>query len=178
MVGLIDGANWAEAVTGIGTVVIAAGLVFAGFQVRESRRSRHADLAVDVSERWDHEYLVTVRALLTDLTPEELRTLYLDLYKSRDPEVYILQREPNFFEDLGVLQKLRCISLEWIDETLGGLTVERWRLWSPTIETLRSGISGPEWPRAYSNFERLARKLKKRRSGRRFFGRYRIVRDC
>lgn len=167
--GQIDGANWAEALTGIGTVLIAGGLIFAAYQVRESRKSRHADLAVEISRMWEDKRLVDCRMKVAKLSGSDaLHDLYLARYKAKDPEVFVLQREPYFFEDLGTLLKMKSISLRWIDETLGGLTIERWNLWEPTVDRIRRGIDGPEWPRAYENFELLVRKLKKRRSGRRF----------
>jgi len=169
MIGLIDGASWAEGLTGIGTMLIAVGLIFAAYQVREARRSRHADLAVEISRMWEDKRLVECRKKISKLSgSDEIHDRYLAKYKAKDAEVYVLQRELYFFEDLGTLIKMKSISLRWIDETLGGVTIERWNLWEPTVARIRRGIDGPEWPRAYENFEFLVRKLQKRRSGRRF----------
>ncbi len=61
-------------------------------------------------------------------------------------------RELDYFEQLGALEAHGAISLELIGNILGQRLVDRWGMWSPSIEA----IGGPE---VYPMFSRLAAKV-------------------
>ncbi len=56
------GANWAEILTGMGTVGVAFGLIFAAVQVRDSRMERSREIAEDLITKWDSKDMVLARA--------------------------------------------------------------------------------------------------------------------
>ena len=72
--------NWAEQVVAIATAVLAlsvfgavAAAVFGAQQVRESRRTRQAQMAAEFFRRWNEESLVEARRLIARFaTSEEL----------------------------------------------------------------------------------------------------------
>lgn len=72
--------NWAEQVTALSTAVLAFGVIGAAaaavlgaHQVRETRRSRHAQTAAEFLRRWNENALVEARQLIGSFaTPEEL----------------------------------------------------------------------------------------------------------
>ena len=161
------GPTWTDKVTAWATLGTALGVIAAGIaaayaakQVAESKRARHADIAVDMSRRWDETGLVSCRQGLREMTPEAVKNLYVDAYAKKDPGYFDMQLLPNFFEDLAVLEKMRIVDLEWIDETLGGATMNYWRQWRLAVEADRVSRQGPK---LFENFEKLAEKIRARR---------------
>jgi pimeloyl-ACP methyl ester carboxylesterase len=107
------GANWAEILTGFGTLVIGLGAFAAAYgamaaarQLRESEKARHIALAVEMSRRWDSPALVTLRRSLRGITPSAFLQRYETARQANSQDFYNLQLLANFFEDLGALVKV------------------------------------------------------------------------
>lgn len=153
--------NWAEQVTAIATAVSAVGLlsaigavVFAGFQTREARIGRNAQMAVEFFRRWDEDPLVEARRLVAQFgTREALREAMMRYIDDNSREAYVLYRELDFFEQLGALEKHGGLDFELIRSLLGHRLVERWELWQPSIEAM-GGTA------VYPMFERLVNKMR------------------
>ena len=136
--------NWAEEVTAIATVVLAAGAVaaigaamFAGQQVREARIGRQAEVAADFFRRWSDDAMVETRRLVASYgSPEELRDALLRHTAANDVEAYVLFREPDYFEQLGALEEHGGFDFSLISMMFGSRLVERWDLWRPSIDAL------------------------------------------
>jgi hypothetical protein len=155
------GPNWAEIVTAVATAVAAFGLIFAGVGailawrgLAENSKARHAQISLELGKRWDCEATSKIIKLTRDWTP-----LHLDLYiraklESDGDEYYELERFSNFFEDVGVLYRLRILDLEWIDQTLGSTVIEYWKLWRMNVLADR-----PRHPTLYKNWQTLAEQL-------------------
>ena len=92
--------NWAEQLTAIATAIGAIGLsgaiiaaVYAGQQVRETRRGRQAQVAAEFIRRWNDDALVDARRLIDRFqTPEELSAAFQQYVASGAPEAYVLYR--------------------------------------------------------------------------------------
>jgi hypothetical protein len=130
--------NWAEQVTAIATVVLAIGAVgaigaaiFAGQQVRETRR------------------LVASYA-----SPDALRDALLRHVAANDTEAYVLFRELDYFEQLGAMEQHGGFDFELVRLLLGHRLVDRWELWRPSIDALGG-------PQVYPLFDHLARKMER-----------------
>jgi hypothetical protein len=155
--------HWAAGITAVATAITAVGVIFAGLaaawagrQVREAERTRHATAAIEVASRWEGEPLVTSRRrALTYPTKEALRDGYLQAKRDRTDEYFILQRLPDFFEDLGVMERMGGLGLEWIRLTLGSAIRDYWRAWQPVVKAVRDAGQ----PTMGENFERLADRL-------------------
>jgi hypothetical protein len=134
------GPNWAEIVTAIGTAVVALGLLGAAIQVRESRRSRYASIAVDIAKTWGKADLTEARGILAGITAEDLSVEFERLRNEtpRPDRYFVLLREPNFFEWLGVLQRFGWIGCDWIEETVGEVLLESWEKWEITIDRMHA----------------------------------------
>jgi hypothetical protein len=70
-----------------------------------------------------------------------------------------------FFENAGMLVKYRVISIQMVDNSLGLLVCEYWKMLRPFIYARRRGI--PDWPDErdpgyYEEFERLAKRISDR----------------
>jgi hypothetical protein len=154
--------TWADKMTAIATAVSAVALlgavtaaVFAGQQVREARRGRHAQTALEFLRRWDEDALVETRRLVASFSsPEQLATAFRGYIDRNDREAYILYRELDFFEQLAALEHLGAVDFDLVTVLLGTRLVERWEMWRPSI-----AVMGPTNP--YPMFEQLAAKVRR-----------------
>jgi hypothetical protein len=155
--------NWAEQVTAIATAVGCIGLtstlvlaVLAGRQVQEAQRGRHAQLAADFIRRWDEPPLVETRHLVGEYRDgNELAAAYSRFMAENSMSAYVLLREPDFYEQLGALDRAGAFDFELVDLLIGSSLVGRWELWRPTVDTMGEG--------AYPMFRALAEKVRARR---------------
>lgn len=156
---LITAVNWGE-VTAIATCVLALGLVggfvaaaFAAQQVREARRTREAQIAVEFFRRWNEDALVEARRLVARFnSAEELRDAFAAYVSADAPEAFVLYRELDFFEQMAALEIRGAFDLELIKLMLGRTLVDRWQLWRPALQQVHG-------PGVYPLFEGLAAKL-------------------
>jgi hypothetical protein len=152
--------NWAEEVTAIFTAIGSIGLlstlglaIFAGLQVKESQRARHAQVAAEFLRRWDEHDLVETRRLVAQFeTKEELAAAFQEYNRTNSPAAYVLYRELDYFEQLGALEAVGALDFDLINVLLGPRLVDRWRMWKPSIDA----IGGDE---VYPMFAALAAKV-------------------
>jgi hypothetical protein len=153
--------TWADKVTAIATAVSAVALlgavsagIFAGQQVREARRGRHAQTALEFLRRWDEDALVESRRLVAGFrSTQQLADGFRGYIERNDREAYVLYRELDFFEQLAALERLGAVDFELINMLLGPRLVERWEMWRPSIAMLWS-------QNPYPLFEQLAAKVR------------------
>jgi hypothetical protein len=153
--------NWAEEVTAVATVVLAAGAVaaigaavFAGQQVREARIGRQAEVAADFFNRWSDGPMVETRRLVATYdTPEALRDAFLRHIDANDVEAFVLFRELDYFEQLGAIEEHGGFDFGLIRSLLGQKLVDRFDLWQPSIEAIGGRA-------VYPNFTQLAEKMR------------------
>jgi hypothetical protein len=151
--------DWAE-VTAIATSILALSLlgafgaaIFAAQQVRETRKSREAQMAVEFFRRWNEESLVQARRLFARFkSAEELRDAFTVYVEDDAPEAYVLYRELDFFEQLAALESQGAFDLELVKLLLGRTLIERWETWRPALHQAHG-------PGVYPLFEGLAGKL-------------------
>ena len=154
--------NWAEEVTAIFTAIGSIGLlstlglaIFAGLQVKESQRARHAQVAAEFLRRWDEDDLVETRRLVAQYeTPQALAEAFVEYIRTNSRSAYVLYRELDYFEQLGALEKVGAFHFELVVVLLGQRLVDRWNLWKPSIDAM----GGDD---VYPLFGELARKVEK-----------------
>lgn len=171
------GTHWAAIFTTIASVIAAAGVggviwaahwagqqaQWAGEQVRQAaldreqaERAHQAAAVIDMVARWESQPLFLARRHINLCsTAEELRDKYIQARDSEGELYYVLQRVPNFFEDLGIRFRLKCVDLNVIDLTLGSAVKSYWDSWEPIVLELR-----PSQPKVWENFQQLALKLR------------------
>jgi hypothetical protein len=151
------GASWAEIVTAFGTVLIGSGIVFAGSQVLEVRKSRHADIAIRFAEHWNEDFLTISREAATGFpTALELKNEIKRSRTNEQAKFHLLLRVPNFFEEVGAAERYGWITRDWVCSTWGSAIPRMWVTWLPTVEYLRGPDStGLEKRRVYREFEML-----------------------
>jgi hypothetical protein len=153
--------DWAE-VTAIATSILALGLlgafgaaVFSAQQVRETRRSREAQVATEFFRRWNDEALVEARRMAGRFkSADDLREAYAAWVAADAPEAYVLYRELDYFEQLAALESWGAFDLELIQMMLGRALIERWDMWRPAIHEAHG-------PGAYPMFEGLVERLRR-----------------
>jgi hypothetical protein len=152
--------NWAEILTGIGTVVGALGLLsaivaalFAARQVREAERSRQAAMAAEFLRRWNESALVETRHLIGEYpTPEALSTAMTGFIESNSVQAYVLYRELDYFEQLGALAHIEAFDFELIQLLLGSRLIARHEMWKPTLDAMGRDV--------YPMFEELVGRMR------------------
>jgi hypothetical protein len=153
--------DWTAQVTAISTAVLAVGVLgagiaalFAGQQVREARRSRQAQTAVEVFRRWNEDALTETRRLISGFGgPGELATAFSGYVANNAPEAYVLYRELDYFEQLAALERIGAIDPEMIELLVGRTLPERWDMWEPALRATH-GVT------AYPLFHSLAERMR------------------
>jgi hypothetical protein len=159
---LAEAPNWAEQLTAIATAVLAVGVagaavaaVFAGQQVKEARRGRQAQAAIDFFRRWNEDALTESRRLIAGFDgPERLAAGFADYVAANAPEAFVLYRELDFFEQLAALERTGAFDIATIELMVGRLLVDRWDLWEPALRATH-GVD------AYPLFGALAERMRR-----------------
>ncbi len=158
------GVSWADWLIAFGTCVAALGFVAAAIGtflawrgLKENSKGRHAQIAIDLGRRWDAKKMAAVRQVTAKFSASDLLSYYKVVVTLEDGKLYAqVEAFANFFEDLGVLNKLNILSTEWINETLGSAVLGYWAIWSlVAIEARRD----PANAKLYENWEILAEKI-------------------
>ena len=107
-------------------------------------------MAADFIRRWDEPDLVEARQLVAEYADgDQLAAAYAEFVATNSRSAYVLQRELDFYEQLGALDHVGAFDHELIVLLIGNSLVQRWELWRPTRR--RHGrrtptrCSGP-WP--------------------------------
>jgi len=66
-------------------------------------------------------------------------------------EKVVLLRVPNYFEEAGAIEKVGSLEIDLMNEYFGGVALDEWRLWGPTIKKLQETDK-----LAFVEFERIA----------------------
>jgi hypothetical protein len=112
----------------------------------------------ELSRRWDDELIVTSRHMAGQYSPARLQRRLEFLESRQHPDYDILMREPNFLEDLAILEQEGAISFEMIKKSLGGTVTGEWDHWKPTVLWMRGD---QEYDLVFEHFEKLAERLRK-----------------
>ena len=152
--------DWGE-VTAIATSILAVSLLgaflaaaFAAEQVREARKSREAQMAIEFFRRWNEDALVEARRMVGRFKSAEELSEAFSRYVSADAsEAYVLYRELDYFEQLAALESQGAFDLELIKVLIGRALIERWDMWRPAIHAAHG-------PGVYPMFEGLVAKLR------------------
>jgi hypothetical protein len=86
---------------------------------------------------------------------EEFADRVWHLRETKDRAYYELQLEPNFFEDLAILEKHGGISFSWVFDSMGELVPGSWERWERFADLMeeKTHVSG-----LYENFAALAKR--------------------
>lgn len=174
-----DHPNWADIMTGVGTVVLAGTALIAGVLTAAgylfARRSQHAETYNQVSTRWNDSQFRGVRWRLVsyhndgnpnedkELGPGKLKEKMVGLRDRQDFEFFRLQTAMDFFEDLAMLVRYRAISIKMVDDSLGGIVCLYWRMLREFVLQQRTTLHDAEY---CQEFEGLAKKISRRHRNR------------
>jgi hypothetical protein len=167
VLGLVDGATWAEALTAIGTIVIALGVVFTGMQVRDSRKARSAEIVRQLAEHWATKELIGARRRIASYQGDDsIDKLVLDLKGAKDQplskDYFVFTRYLNFWEQVGLEFRGHSGGQRVVDEMFGDLMMAAWhntwekvipRVWEP-----KAGVG--------SAFAKMVQKIERKRKWR------------
>jgi hypothetical protein len=138
-------------------------------ELEEVQRDREVAVFSDLGRRWEGQEMTEALHIELEYSAEAMRRLFTraghDPYRNPIKERrrlreakrrVVLLRVPNYFEDAAFIAKAGGIEGELFRENFGGVAVDEWRVWGPTIKLLQE-----EDPSAYEEFERLAKQAKK-----------------
>lgn len=154
------GTNWAAWVTAVATSVLATGVVFAWFAIQDAKRTRHAQLIMDLTQRWDQ--LVYREQLVVVFASRRLQALVRLVYggqpSQRAIDEYLrLIQLPSLIETIGVLVIGQdVLDIEIVDQLWGEAIVDLWQRWTPAINEIRDRT---DYPEAFDYFRQLAEAL-------------------
>jgi hypothetical protein len=160
-----EGPDWAAITTAVATAVTAIILgltaLFIGRQLADARRTRHAQLLIDLSRRWDEPLIADSELASARFSPAEKVDLAKRAYAAAPSQTDVenwglLLVIPNLCETLGVLEAEGAISLPTISRMWGTAIQGIWRHWEQPIDQVRETTKAP---RAYVELQRLAGEL-------------------
>lgn len=159
--------NWTDTASAVAAVVAAVAAlaslallllaaIYARRQLNEARRSRHAQLLMDLSRRWDEDELNASRQkAVAHQTPAGLLQAVQTLEHDNSLDFYVLLRVPNFFEDVAALEREAALSVELIRTQFKTVIKDTLYHWMPTIRHFRQ-----HWGDGiYEGFETLAKRM-------------------
>jgi hypothetical protein len=140
-------------------LVLGAAAAIAWNQFQQAKKAWYAETLADLSHRWDEEQMVESRLLASHKgRGSDLRD-WVEYYQT-DPvskELFVLQRVPNYFEDLAVLEEYEALPFELIKGSFGGTLVLTWDQWKSAVEFLRLE---EQYDPIYAKFQGLAEKMR------------------
>lgn len=141
-----DWAAWLEAFsTFVAAVVLSATAVIARSTLEDAKRTRHAQLLVELNKWWASAAIIESQKLLSNYTKEDLLALVERLFgkdqskrlKDDVPNWETLQQTANFIENIGVLHDEGALTAEVIYKNWGGAILEVWEAWSLAVPRLQ-----------------------------------------
>jgi hypothetical protein len=149
---LASGPNWAEKTTAVATAVLAAGAFIAYLTLKDARKTRHAQLLTDLSERWDDRYMseaiTLARQYGSDGTLKLVEALWgpaVTKVNEDDMNDWLkMSIYPNLIETLGVYVSERLITADIAYKLWGGNIMSAWNDWANSIYRLRELTKTPE----------------------------------
>ena len=136
-------------------------------------------MASQLAQRWADPVLVEARKWVSrqgDPTdPEVFARKFQSLWRTKADELWEVLREPDFFEDLAILEKRGHLDAEILEDSLGAIVPERWRRWSGAI-AWRIETTGND--KIYCNFKALVDKLEAREAAEKKKSARRAARRC
>lgn len=166
----MDALEWATWVLAGGSLLAAAILgataLLARGALEDAKRTRHGQLVIELSGRWNSELIVKPLRLMGEVTDDEIVALVDKLYgpsgdasDEADLETFTtLAAVPELIEMIGVLASEGVISIAVINKMWRSRIVNTWEAWRPAAAKLRAHTMHPH---NYEYFEWLAGQLKK-----------------
>ena len=109
----------------VGVVVALRSLSFTRRAGAAGLRARQAQLFAEMVARWDDPDMLAVQRSLAGMDPARFFAHYMQLDERNGMKIYRLERMASFFEDLGTLERLEGLDIEWIDQADHAVQGER-----------------------------------------------------
>jgi hypothetical protein len=168
----VDQVNWdsvALVATGVGTLILAVGVIIALFGFWDARKTRDGELVIELSHRWNEPATVESRQAYSNERASELADMIDRLYPEvgvanqiqatpEDVELFqTLVRWPSLMETIGVLRDHGAISTEAIFKMWGYSIASAWETWKDAVSVLRDRAS---YPGTFRYFEDVAEAMR------------------
>lgn len=132
------GAPWPDTVTAIFTVILTAGVGLAWLQLRDTRRTRDADIVQQLMALWDSLRMIEARKLIaTYADAQGVRRMADDFKRARtnqSDEYFLFTYHLNFWEVAGQAFGNNRRSLKLVSYLFGDLLWYAWITWEAVLK--------------------------------------------
>jgi hypothetical protein len=158
----LDASHWAEVVTAVFTIFIAGGVVFAGLQVLDGRKTRSAEIVRELTALWDSPRMIEARRLIGSFENEDAMIAAFSQSKANQTGTYfLLTYHLNFWEQVGMAYGSVRGTLKLVDVVFGDLLWEAWAYWRPVLEA-QYGEDHWVGRKFRTTFEKLQKKARRK----------------
>ena len=141
----------------LSTLALVGALIFAGLQVRSANRAREEQNAVKLIDAALSTVLAQPHSFFAELSPKA------EDVKGYSPDAVRMLQEAGFrLEALGYLVYRRLVSLQSVEELMGGMITLWWTRIKPLAERDRENTQNP---RMFEWAQWLAERVAERRTG-------------
>ena len=160
-----DAATWAAVISTAFTAVIATGVVFAWLNLRDTRRTRDAEIVQLLMERWDSPRMIDARRLIASYKPhpDAIQRMARDFKSARATQTgtyYLFTYHLNFWEQVGQAFGKNQRALKVISVMFGDNFSDAWLTWDATLKEAFPSTSdvGSAFRTAIRKVERMKRR--------------------
>jgi hypothetical protein len=174
---LVGGSGWPDWITAIATVfaaifaaatavLILISAILARQALRDSRRTRHGQLIIELTTQWRETFCPELLELYGHLGADGITRLVRSLYgpgrKMPTPtqlrQFSTLMRAPDLIEMIGILVEERALGINVVQNAWGLEISKQWTMWKSATRILRRAGGTP----TFEHFEWLAKEMRRR----------------
>lgn len=130
--------TWALVATAAFTGIVALGVAFAWVQLLDTRRTRDAEIVLQLMEQWDSPRMIEARRLVASYAgPDSVKRMADDYRKSRASQIgayFLFTYHLNFWEQVGQAfgKNRRALKIIWV--MFGDNFTHAWITWDAVIK--------------------------------------------
>jgi hypothetical protein len=158
------GTDWAAWVTAVATTALAAGVLYAKDAVDDAKKTRHAQLVLEIDKLWNAAAMVEAGKLYGRYSDEKLAQLvdrmfdrYAEAATPEEVEDYeALAALANLIETTGAIMADGGLTEGVIYDVWGGPIAEVWTAWEKALPRMREHLGEPD---LFRHFEDLGKAM-------------------
>lgn len=163
-----QGTDWPAWITAVssaaGLAILAGTALFAYFALRDARRTRHAQLIIEIQDQWTsreirdswEQYGLVPESGIVDLVTTLHKPAQPPATKEQLDTYYALTTVANLIETIGALASEKALTRKVIYKMWGGVITGSWQAWDTAIPLLREFQKDPD---IYHHFEKIAKAM-------------------
>lgn len=155
--------TWALVATAAFTGVVALGVLLAWKQLRDTRKTRDAEIVHKLMQQWDSPRMIEAKRLIASYTGRHAVERMAEDFKQADArqtgDFFLFTYHLNFWEQVSLSYGDDRTTLRLIDTIFGDELWRAWANWQPVLE-LRYGPNSNVGGKFRATFKKLQRQAK------------------